>query len=175
MKNSEQKEQTQDKTARIYMDGGFDLLHSGHYNAIRQASNLGDYLIVGVNSDADLELNKGPTIFNVKERSEIIRRCKFVQEVIEDTPYVPSEELLDSINCHFYAHGDDPVIDHTGFNLTEFLAKKGRLKTFKRTEGVSTTDLTGRLLELAEKKRQLASGELIETSPLKRFMQPPKQ
>lgn len=77
------------------MDGGFDLLHSGHYNALRQAKNLGQYLIAGVNSDADLMRNKGPTIFNVHERSEILRRCKFVDEVVPDTPYTPSTELLD--------------------------------------------------------------------------------
>ena len=163
------------KPVRIYVDGGFDLLHSGHYNALRQAKNLGDILVVGVNSDSDLMLNKGPTIFNGEERSEIIRRCKFVDEVIPDTPYTPTPELLDSFNCSHYAHGDDPVIDHTGFNVTAHFESIGRLKTFKRTEGVSTTDITGKLLALAELKRKQDSGEVIEQSPLRKFEDPPKQ
>jgi ethanolamine-phosphate cytidylyltransferase len=109
--------------------------------------------VAGINSDADLMKNKGPTIFNGEERAEIIRRCKFVDEVIPDTPYTPTVELLDSLNCSYYAHGDDPVIDFTGFNITEYFQGINRLKTFKRTEGVSTTDLTGKLLKIAELQR----------------------
>lgn len=70
---------------RVYIDGGFDLLHSGHYNAIRQAKNMSDILVAGVNSDEDLLINKGPTILNVEERSEILRHCKFVDEVVVGT------------------------------------------------------------------------------------------
>lgn len=64
---------------RIYIDGGFDLLHMGHYNAIRQCSVMTDYLVVGLNSDEDLLKTKGPTIMNNDERSEIVKHCKFVQ------------------------------------------------------------------------------------------------
>jgi ethanolamine-phosphate cytidylyltransferase len=50
------------KPVRIYVDGCFDMIHSGHYNALRQAKTLGDVLVVGV-------------------ISEIIRTCKWVDEV----------------------------------------------------------------------------------------------
>lgn len=99
------------------MDGCFDLIHSGHYNAIRQARELGDVLIVGVNSDKDILENKGPTILNQKERAEIVRHCKFVTKVIEETPYTPTLELLKEVNCDFYAHGDDPAIDKYGNDI----------------------------------------------------------
>lgn len=49
-----------------------------------------DILVCGINSDDDLLKAKGPTIMNVKERNEIMKHCKFVDEVIEDTPYSPS-------------------------------------------------------------------------------------
>lgn len=39
---------------RAYVDGAFDLIHSGHYNAIRQASLLCDELVVGVNSSEEI-------------------------------------------------------------------------------------------------------------------------
>ena len=84
---------------RGYIDGGFDLPHSGHYNAIRQSKNMCDVLVLGVNSDADLLKTKGPTIMNNRERNEIMRHCKFVDEVIEETPYTPSLQFLDDINC----------------------------------------------------------------------------
>lgn len=84
---------------RIYIDGGFDLIHSGHYNAIRQAKALGDILVAGVNSDEDLLRNKGPTVLNCKERADILRACKWVDEVVEDTEYTVSTNTLDRLNC----------------------------------------------------------------------------
>eukprot|EP01017_Pseudomicrothorax_dubius_P015569 TRINITY_DN1789_c0_g1_i4.p1 TRINITY_DN1789_c0_g1~~TRINITY_DN1789_c0_g1_i4.p1 ORF type:complete len:129 (-),score=28.57 TRINITY_DN1789_c0_g1_i4:628-1014(-) len=47
------------KPVRIFMDGCFDLMHSGHFNAIRQAKQLGDVLVVGVISSKEIEINKG--------------------------------------------------------------------------------------------------------------------
>ena len=84
---------------RIYVDGCFDLIHSGHYNAIRQAKALGDILVVGVNSDAEILKNKGPSVLNCKERADIIRACKWVDEVYEDTEYCVSIDVLDRYNC----------------------------------------------------------------------------
>jgi cytidyltransferase-like protein len=84
---------------RIYIDGGFDLIHSGHYNAIRQAKALGDILVVGVNSDAEILRNKGPTVLSCKERADILRACKWVDEVHEDTEYTVRLETLDRYNC----------------------------------------------------------------------------
>jgi len=78
-----------------------------------------DVLVLGVNSDADLLKTKGPTIMNNRERNEIMRHCKFVDEVIEETPYSPSLQFLDDINCQFYAHGDDPCFDSNGVEITQ--------------------------------------------------------
>lgn len=144
-------------------------MHSGHYNAIRQAKNMSDTLVVGVNSDEDLLLNKGPTILNVEERAEILRHCKFVDEVVVGTQYTPDFKLLEKLNCGFYAHGDDPVFDHEGTDLTAKFKERGMFKMFKRTEGVSTTDLTGKLLSLVEdlmkKDQQGEAGNDSHTSP----------
>lgn len=111
---------------------------------------MGDHLVLGVNSDEDLLKNKGPTVLNVKERSEILRHCKFIDRVVENTPYTPTFSLLESEGCNFYAHGDDPCIDSEGVDILDRFKSQGKLKMFKRTEGVSTTDLTGRLLALAK-------------------------
>ncbi len=62
--NSDVLPEDSNKPVRVYIDGGFDLLHSGHYNAIRQAKNMSDILVAGVNSDEDLLINKGPTIMS---------------------------------------------------------------------------------------------------------------
>ena len=52
------------KPVRCFIDGAFDLIHSGHYNAIRQSAKICDELVVGCNSDVDVLKFKGPTILN---------------------------------------------------------------------------------------------------------------
>lgn len=82
------------------------------------------------------------------ERAAIIDACKFTRNMVPDTPYTCTEELLDKLNCQFYAHGDDPCYGADGENFCEVLTKKERFKEFKRTPGVSTTDITAKLLKL---------------------------
>lgn len=53
---------------RVYMDGCFDMMHYGHCNALRQARALGDQLVVGVVSDAEIIANKGPPVTPLHER-----------------------------------------------------------------------------------------------------------
>lgn len=134
------------KPIRIYMDGVFDIIHSGHFNAIRQSKKLGEILVVGVNSDIDVEKSKGPTLMNGKERAALVRACKWVDEVVEDTPYTPTVQLLDDLNIDFCAHGDDMPVNAHGFGCYDEIKNAGRLKVFKRTEGISTTEIIGRLL-----------------------------
>jgi ethanolamine-phosphate cytidylyltransferase len=148
------------------MDGCFDMMHSGHYNAIRQARTLGAVLVVGVNSDEEILKNKGPPLLTTEERCEIVRSCKWVGEVVVGSPYAVTEEFLDEHNCNFYAHGDDPVYDTEGNDVCAELASKGKFRVFKRTTGVSTTDIIGKLLSLTkslpnhEKNKQSRSNSL---------------
>lgn len=111
-----------------------------------------DVLVAGINSDEEVKKVKGPTIMTMQERAEYLRHCKFVDEVVPETLYTPDIELLRQLNCDFYAHGDDIAIDANGNDVTEPFRKAGMFKMFKRTEGVSTTSLTAKLLDIAEKK-----------------------
>ena len=89
---------------------------------------------------------------NLQERAEYLRHCKYVDEVELDTPYTPNVGLLQKFNCDFYAHGDDIAVDADGTDITAELQKLGMFKMFKRTEGVSTTSLTAKLLKLGQKQ-----------------------
>lgn len=136
------------KPVRAYVDGCFDLMHAGHYNAFRQASKLGDVLVCGVCSDAEITNVKGPPVLKENERCAIVRACKWIDEVIEDTDYTPSFELLDRYDCDFYAHGDDIALNADGVDCAQHLKNAGRFKMFKRTRGVSTTDIAAKLLKI---------------------------
>ena len=134
------------KPVRIYMDGVFDIIHSGHFNAFRQAQYLGDILVCGLNSDADVAKAKGKTLMDIKERSSLAGSSKWIGELALDTPYTPTIETLDKYECDYLAHGDDiPTNEHGNTIYDEIIAKK-RLRVFRRTEGISTTVIIGRLL-----------------------------
>lgn len=138
----------ENKQIVIYVDGVFDIIHSGHFNAIRQAKKLGDKLYVGVNGDESVIKAKGPALMNNEERTYMVEACKWADKVITDTPYTPSIELLDQIGADYSAHGDDMAVDESGVDCYSEIKKAHRMKVFKRTEGVSTTDLIGRLLSI---------------------------
>lgn len=73
---------------KVFCDGVFDLVHAGHFNALRQAAQLGDELYVGVCSDDEVLKAKGALpLYTVEERAEIVRACKWVTDVIIGTPY----------------------------------------------------------------------------------------
>lgn len=67
----------------VLVTGGFDPVHSGHMAYIEEARELGDILVVGVNSDQWLTRKKGRTFMPLKERSAIMRNIKGVDFVID--------------------------------------------------------------------------------------------
>ncbi|OEH76415.1 ethanolamine-phosphate cytidylyltransferase [Cyclospora cayetanensis] len=136
------------RAGRIFVDGVFDLLHSGHFNALRQARLLGKRLIVGVNSDRGTYAAKGCwPLYTEEERAEIVASCKWVDEVVIGTPYEVSTDLLDALNCEAAAHGDDWAAGADGRDAYAQPRAAGRMLVFKRTEGISSTSITRRLLE----------------------------
>lgn len=72
----------------VLVTGGFDPLHSGHLEYFKAAKKLGDWLVVGLNSDAWLERKKGRAFMPVWERDSIVRSLKMVDQtvVVADDP-----------------------------------------------------------------------------------------
>ncbi|KAJ6913457.1 ethanolamine-phosphate cytidylyltransferase-like [Populus alba x Populus x berolinensis] len=147
------------KPIRVYMDGCFDMMHYGHCNALRQARALGDQLVVGVVSDAEIIANKGPPVTPLHERMIMVNAVKWVDEVISDAPYAITEEfmkkLFDEYNIDYIIHGDDPCVLPDGTDAYALAKKAGRYKQIKRTEGVSSTDIVGRML-LCTRERSIS-------------------
>lgn len=72
------------KLVTIFTNGCFDLFHAGHARFLRQCRDLGDRLVVGLNTDNSVRRLKGPTrpICTLAERMEVLRACRYVDEVI---------------------------------------------------------------------------------------------
>lgn len=153
------KNKKKKKPIRVYMDGCFDMMHYGHCNALRQARALGDQLVVGVVSDAEIIANKGPPVTPLHERMIMVNAVKWVDEVISDAPYAITEEfmkrLFDEYNIDYIIHGDDPCVLPDGTDAYALAKKAGRYKQIKRTEGVSSTDIVGRML-LCTRERSIS-------------------
>ena len=49
---------------RVWCDGCYDMVHFGHANSLRQAKEMGSYLMVGVHTDEEITQHKGPPVFN---------------------------------------------------------------------------------------------------------------
>ncbi|KAK6139725.1 hypothetical protein DH2020_026535 [Rehmannia glutinosa] len=136
------------------MDGCFDLMHYGHANALRQAKALGDELVVGVVSDEEIISNKGPPVLSMQERLALVSGLKWVDEVIPNAPYEITEEFMNRLfkehKIDYIIHGDDPCLLPDGTDAYALAKKVGRYKQIKRTEGVSSTDIVGRILSSIE-------------------------
>ncbi|XP_055954859.1 ethanolamine-phosphate cytidylyltransferase isoform X2 [Patella vulgata] len=148
------------KQVRVWMDGCFDMVHFGHANALRQGKEMGDYLAVGVHSDSEISKHKGPPVYNEQERYKMVRAIKWVDEVIEDAPYVTTLETMDQYDIDFCVHGDDITTTAEGQDTYHLVKTANRYKECKRTQGVSTTDLVGRMLLVTKTHHQKEGAEI---------------
>ncbi|KJZ75154.1 hypothetical protein HIM_05348 [Hirsutella minnesotensis 3608] len=131
---------------RIWVDGCFDFFHHGHAGAMVQARQLGDELYVGVHSDEDILANKGPTVMTLDERLAATNACRWVTKSIGHAPYVTQLPYITHYGCKYVVHGDDITSDSDGNDCYRFVKEAGRFKVVKRSPGISTTDLVGRML-----------------------------
>ena len=93
---------------KVLTNGVFDLFHYGHLYILKEAKAVGDYLIVGINTDASIKRLKGNKrpIIPENYRYEIVSSIKYVDEVYlfdEDTPY----ELIKKIKPDYIVKGMD--------------------------------------------------------------------
>jgi ethanolamine-phosphate cytidylyltransferase len=142
---------------RIWIDGCFDLFHYGHANALRRAKLMGDYLVAGVHSKRSIECNKGITVMEDDERYEVVKSCRWVDEIVEDAPFVTQLSTIRENGCSLVVHGNDPIVDGLGNDCYHQVKKRGMFQEFERTPDISTTELVGRML-----LRQKASATGVE-------------
>lgn len=129
----------------VFTNGCFDLLHMGHVRYLRQARELGNCLIVAINSDDSVRRLKGPSrpIISQDERAEMLGSLECVDYVTvfdEDTP----RPLLNLLRPDVLAKGGT-----TGEIVgREIVAEYGgKVLTLDKVEGLSTTQIIDRIVE----------------------------
>ena len=131
------------QTKTIVTSGYFDPLHVGHLECLELAKQLGDKLIVIVNSDLQAKLKKGESFMKEEDRMRIVSALKCVDEVFLSIDKDKSQcESLRHINPDIFAKGGDRMSDEIpeskvckelGINIVDGLGEKIR----------SSSDLTG--------------------------------
>ena len=90
--------------------------------------------------------------------------CRWTSKTVPSAPYVTSIPWIDHYGCKYVVHGDDITSDSAGEDCYRFVKAAGRFWVVKRTPGISTTDLVGRMLlctktHFISSLTQLLSGE----------------
>ena len=125
----------------VFTNGCFDIIHAGHIDYLSKARNLGDVLVVGLNSDESVRRLKGPQrpINDVDARSKVLASLFFVDYVIvfeEDTPLY----LIKSVRPDILVKGGDYTRDTVvGADFVESYGGKVVILPF--IKGYSTTSI----------------------------------
>ncbi|MCI5080393.1 MAG: D-glycero-beta-D-manno-heptose 1-phosphate adenylyltransferase [Saprospiraceae bacterium] len=123
----------------VFTNGCFDLIHYGHLHYLAKAKDLGDYLVIGLNSDASVSRLKGKhrPIKDINSRQLQLASLLFVDLVVvfeEDTPQELIESLLPDV---LVKGGDYKVEEIVGYEAVT--AQGGTVCTLDFIEGYSTT------------------------------------
>ena len=129
----------------VFTNGCFDILHLGHVRLLYEAGLLGDFLVVGINSDDSVRRLKGPSrpLVPEEDRAEILAALEPVSAVTifpEDTP----EELISILKPDIHVKGGD-------YDIKEIPEAKivesygGEVRLIPLVPGHSTTELANKI------------------------------
>ncbi len=130
----------------VFTNGVFDILHVGHVRYLAQAKELGDWLVIGLNSDVSARaLEKGPgrPVNGEDERSEVLRALRSVDAVILFDDATP-ERIIRALRPEVHVKGGDYRIE----DLPEAAAVAeygGEVRILPFVDGHSTTSVLGKL------------------------------
>ena len=129
----------------VFTNGCFDILHTGHIDLLRKARDLGDALVVAINSDASVGRIKAPDrpIIPEGERAELLDGLEMVDFVCLFNDETPLDAIL-KIHPDVLVKGADWTDNIVGQREVE--SWKGRVVTLPLLEGRSTSGIVERVL-----------------------------
>ncbi len=146
LKNVLEAERRKGRTV-VFTNGCFDLLHVGHVKYLQAARQLGDLLVLGLNSDDSIKRLKGPgrPLIGQDERAHILAALNCIDYVVvfdEDTPL----DLITTLRPHILVKGGDYTPEGVvGRELVESYG--GRVELINFVDGKSTTNIINKILE----------------------------
>ena len=131
----------------VFTNGCFDIIHCAHVKLLEYAKSLGDFLVVGLNSDESVSRIKGRKrpIFPFKDRAKVLTSLRVVDLVVpfnEDTPYSLILKLKPDI---IVKGGDYREEDVVGADMVKSWG--GEVKIFDYIKGYSTSQIIKNLMQ----------------------------
>jgi rfaE bifunctional protein nucleotidyltransferase chain/domain len=125
----------------VFTNGVFDLLHIGHITYMAKAAELGDKLIIGLNSDSSVKRIKGESrpVNDQNSRAVLLAALFFVDAIVvfeEDTPH----QLIITLLPDILVKGADYAIENI-IGGKEVIANGGEVKTINFVDGYSSTSI----------------------------------
>lgn len=129
----------------VFTNGCFDILHRGHVECLRQAKDMGDLLVVGLNSDDSVARLKGANrpVMGEGDRAAVLAALESVDYVCifnEDTPL----ELIKALRPDVLVKGGDYKLSEV-VGAREVESWGGRIALIELVAGASTTELLSRI------------------------------
>jgi len=135
----------------VFTNGCFDILHAGHVHYLEEAKQLGNKLVVGLNTDQSVQrLDKSPArpIQSQDSRAMVLAALESVSLVVlfdEDTP----KELIETLNPNILVKGADYQIDKI-VGGSHVIGNGGEVKTLEFLPGYSTSKIEQKILKSHE-------------------------
>jgi rfaE bifunctional protein nucleotidyltransferase chain/domain len=126
----------------IFVNGTFDILHRGHLELLNYAKSLGDFLLVGIDTDERVKEKKGPTrpIYNQEERKFFLENLKAVDQVKFFSTDNELESMIESFKPDIMIVGSDwrgkPVIGSHYATKLMFFDRIGDYATTKTIQSI---------------------------------------
>ncbi len=125
----------------VFTNGCFDIVHLGHIDYLEKARNLGDKLVLGLNTDASVQRLKGESrpVINEYARARMMAAMSFIDAVTlfdEETP----KELIELLCPNILVKGDDYTIANI-IGADFVISHGGEVKTISLVKGYSTSSI----------------------------------
>lgn len=124
---------------KVITYGTFDLFHIGHLNILKRAKELGDYLVVAVSSDEFNEIKGKVCKIKDKDRMEIVKAIRYVDEVILEESWDQKRRDIQEHDIDIFVMGDDWE------GKFDDLKDLCEVIYLPRTKGISTTMIKAEL------------------------------
>ena len=138
-------ESLNDSLKVVFTNGCFDILHAGHIRYLEAAKQLGDELIVGINSDQSVKAlkGKGRPLNTLVHRAEVLASLKCVDKVVVFEDKTPIK-LIKAIKPNILVKGGDyKVKEIVGYEVVT--ESGGRVVTVPLVDGLSTTNIISKM------------------------------
>lgn len=134
-----------DRRKIVFTNGCFDLLHVGHIRYLAQAKRLGDFLIIGLNSDSSVKELKGEDrpINSFEDRATLLSAIESVDLVIMFEEQTPENLIKDIVPDILVKGGDYNIEDIVGYQTV--MQNGGQVKTLSFYDGYSSTNYINKI------------------------------